>query len=78
MNFHQTKVSPIAVLTVTQLQDRVTSFTHWGWMEGRKNSTMEEWKDGKLEEFDNSTIWKFDNGRCLPRRHGGHKGSTKM
>jgi len=26
---------------------------------------MEEWKDGRLEEV-------------LPRRHGGHKGSTKM
>jgi len=29
------------------------------------NETMEEWKDGRMKDD-------------LPRRHGGHKGSTKM
>jgi len=65
-----------------------------GWKDGRMEEwkigrgfttetrrTQRKLENRKREEFDNLIIEDWKNGRLeevLPRRHGGHKGSTKI
>jgi len=42
-------------------------------MEEFDNLIIEDWKDGRMEGWKNGRLEEV-----LPRRHGGHKGSTKI
>jgi len=67
MNIYAAKLDAGVPKCVTQLLERVTSFTHWAGKRGRMeefdpdsyrgcNSTMEEWKNGRMEDWNDGRM----------------------
>ena len=76
-------------LMIRQFENSTMEDVYHGDTEDTKEARR--WNNSIIRQFDNGRVegWNVEalaeiplrrekNGRCLPRRHGGHKGSTKM